>query len=87
MLNYAVIQKILSKLNYRKFIQIFIILFFFTFKLLNVYFFSDVNKLEIVLDEMVDGIIEEFLKPYENLLIFRNNQLLTKKINNKLCSI
>lgn len=46
---------------------------FFKFLLFNSIFFSDVNKLETVLSEMVDGIIEEFLKPYENSLIFRNN--------------
>ncbi|KAF0769292.1 phosphoglucomutase-2 [Aphis craccivora] len=34
---------------------------------------SDVNKLKSVLNEMVEGIIEEFLKPQENSLIFRNN--------------
>jgi len=34
---------------------------------------SDVNKLKCVLNEMVEAIIEEFLKPHENSLIFRCN--------------
>lgn len=36
-------------------------------------FFSDVNRLKSVLNEMVEAIIEEFLKPHENSLIFRSN--------------
>lgn len=37
------------------------------------FFFSDVSRLKSVLNEMVEAIIEEFLKPHENSLIFRNN--------------
>lgn len=38
-----------------------------------IHFFRDVNVLKGVLNEMIDAIIEEFLKPNENSLIFRNN--------------
>jgi len=34
---------------------------------------SDVNRLRSVLNEMVEAIIEEFLKPHEYSLIFRTN--------------
>lgn len=35
--------------------------------------FSDVNKLKNVLNEMVEAVIEEFLKPHENSLTYRSN--------------
>lgn len=37
------------------------------------YYFSEVDRLKSLLNEMVEAIIEEFLKPHENNLIFRNN--------------
>lgn len=37
----------------------------------NVFFSSDVNKLRSILNEMVEAIIKEFLKPHEYSLIFR----------------
>jgi len=34
---------------------------------------SDINRLKNVLNEMVEAIIEEFLKPHEYSLIYRSN--------------